>query len=102
MAARTIGGLCARSLRFVTGASLEEIVLRHAVGRPLAAVNRAEGASGVMMIPIPKRGRLSAVEGQAAARGLPGIEEVTITNCNAVTKRQAAADHDEENNSQEN
>jgi biotin carboxylase len=79
MAARTIGGLCARSLRFPTGASLEEVVLRHVIGRPLAEGGPAEGASGVMMIPIPKRGRLRAVEGQAAARALPGIEEVTLT-----------------------
>ena len=85
MAARTIGGLCGRSLRFATGASLEEVVLRHAVGGPpseagpAAGLEEATGASGVMMIPIARRGRLRAVGGQAAARALPGIEEVTIT-----------------------
>jgi biotin carboxylase len=79
MAARTIGGLCARSLRFATGAGLEEIVLRHALGRPLTAGGPAEGASGVLMIPIPRPGRLRAVAGQAAARELEGIKEVTIT-----------------------
>ena len=79
MAARTIGGLCARSLRFATGVSLEEIVLRHAVGRPLANLGEARGASGVMMIPIPRRGRLRAVEGLPAARAQPGIEDATIT-----------------------
>lgn len=79
MAARTIGGLCARSLRFATGASLEDVVLRQAVGRSVAELGKARGGSGVMMIPIPRRGRLRAVEGQAAARALPGIEEVTLT-----------------------
>ena len=32
-----------------------------------------------MMIPIPRRGRLRAVEGLPAARAQPGIEDVTIT-----------------------
>ena len=36
VAARTIGGKCAPpALRFATGTSLEEIVLRHALGDPL-------------------------------------------------------------------
>ena len=35
VAARSIGGLCARTLRFGAGIALEELVLRHALGMPL-------------------------------------------------------------------
>ena len=35
LAARSIGGLCSRSLRFGVDVSLEEVILRHALGLPL-------------------------------------------------------------------
>jgi len=73
VAARSIGGLCGRSLRFGLGASLEELILRHALGRPLDGLERERDASGVMMIPIERAGVLEAVGGQAQARAVPGI-----------------------------
>ena len=73
LAARSIGGLCGRSLRFGLGVSLEELVLRHALGRPLDGLRREAAASGVMMLPIPAAGTLVGVEGQEAARAVPGI-----------------------------
>jgi biotin carboxylase len=79
VAARTIGGLCARALRFGTGASLEELVVAHAMGMPLASVRRESQASGVMMLPIPRRGVLHGVTGTAAAREVAGIQDVVIT-----------------------
>ena len=79
VAARTIGGLCARALRFGAGASLEELVVAHAIGAPLASLRREAGASGVMMIPIPARGVLHGVRGLAEARAVPGVEDVVIT-----------------------
>ncbi len=79
IAARTIGGLCSRTLRFGTGFSLEEVVLRHALGVEIKSFSREAQAAGVMMIPIPRRGELHAVEGVNEARALPGIEEITIT-----------------------
>ncbi len=79
MAARSIGGLCGRSLTFGTGLSLEDLILRHALGLPLESTAREERAAGVMMIPTPRAGVLTAVEGVAAAREVPGIEEVTIS-----------------------
>ena len=77
VAARTIGGLCGRLLRFGTGLSLEDIVLMHASG---AAIPRVEdhGGAGVLMIPIPQAGILRRVEGVVAAERVPYIEEVTI------------------------
>ncbi len=78
VAPRTIGGLCSRALRFGTGVSLEELVLSHALGRETIGLDRERDAAGVMMIPIPRAGRLRRVVGLEAARGEPGIEDVTI------------------------
>jgi len=78
IAARSIGGLCSRTLRFGTGMSLEELILRHALGLGVAAAG-LEGAAGVMMIPIPRAGVLEEVLGLAEARAVPAIEDVTIS-----------------------
>ena len=58
VAARTIGGLCARTLQFGAGIALEEVVLRHALGMDLGDLARPPGAAGVMMLPIPRAGVL--------------------------------------------
>ncbi len=111
VAARPIGGLCSRALRFngvgrifpmarsadklaenaqeslgkSSGkssrphCSLEELLLRHALGEPVAEWAREADASGVMMIPIPRRGVFRSVSGADAARALPNIEDVRIT-----------------------
>jgi biotin carboxylase len=78
VAARTIGGLCSRALSFSTGRSLEELVIAHALGLPLGATG-ALGASGVLMVPIPRAGTLVGVDGQAEARQVPGVIDVQIT-----------------------
>jgi hypothetical protein len=59
--------------------SLEEVILRHALGLPLAGLVRESGASGVMMLPIPEAGTLVAVRGQAAARAVPGVAGLEVT-----------------------
>ena len=79
LAARTIGGLCSRTLRFGAGLSLEELVIRHALGIELDSLERERQPAGVMMIPIPRAGVLRAVRGREAALAVPGIEEVTIS-----------------------
>ncbi|HLE45201.1 MAG TPA: ATP-grasp domain-containing protein [Methylomirabilota bacterium] len=79
LAARSIGGLCSRTLRFGTGMSLEEIIIRHALGIEIDTLERERQPAGVMMIPIPRRGTLEAVRGREAAEAVPGIEAVTIT-----------------------
>jgi biotin carboxylase len=88
IAARPIGGLCARSLRFASaiegpdardGMSLEELLLRHATGEPLDGYGREAGASAVMMIPIPRRGYFKSVSGTEEARSVEAIEDVVIT-----------------------
>jgi biotin carboxylase len=83
VAARPIGGLCARALRFREGTSelvsLEEVLLSHAVGHDVSGYHREVDASGVMMIPIPKRGVLRGVDGLDSARGVSGIVDIRIT-----------------------
>jgi biotin carboxylase len=79
VAARPIGGLCARTLRFDHDMPLEELILRHAVGEDMSRVRLRGGASGVMMIPIPKAGIYRGVEGVENACKVPDVEEVAIT-----------------------
>lgn len=79
VAARTIGGLCARSLTFSLGRSLEELVLAHALRIPLDHAQRDEGASGVLMIPIARPGTFLSLEGRDAALTVPGITDVQVT-----------------------
>lgn len=79
LAARSIGGLCARTLRFGTGMGLEEVVLRHAAGLPLRGLAREASAAGVAMLYPPKAGTLSRVGGVERAEAVPGIESVDIT-----------------------
>ena len=79
IAARSIGGLCGRTLRFGTGMSLEELILRRALGRPMDSLERERAAAAVMMIPIPRGGILEEVRGLDEARAVPHIEDVTIS-----------------------
>ena len=87
LAARPIGGRCSGALRFGTGdsglaagVSLEEIVVRHALGMPIASLERERCASGVMMIPVPGGGGvLREVRGVEEARAVPLVEDVAIT-----------------------
>ncbi len=79
VAARSIGGLCARVLRFGAGVSLEELILRHAIGLENDTLERERRPAGVMMLPIPDAGVLRTVAGVDAARAVAGVDGVTIT-----------------------
>jgi hypothetical protein len=94
IAARPIGGLCARALRFVedenqasqkknphdqASIGLEELLLLHSLEVPVTTWMRERRASGVMMIPVPSSGILENVQGQEASRTTPEITELLIT-----------------------
>jgi biotin carboxylase len=79
IAPRSIGGLCSRTLRFGDGLSLEALILRHALGFDVEALEREKPAAGVMMIPIPRAGILRQVAGQEDAKQVAGIEDIRIT-----------------------
>ena len=79
VAARSIGGLCSRSLRFgLMGTSLEELILSVAVGRGRPPA-RQPGASGVMMLPVTRSGVMAGVDGIDAARAIEGVVEIDVT-----------------------
>ena len=78
IAARSIGGLCGRVLRHALGMSLEELILRHALNRPLPQTQHVQ-ASGVMMIPIPGRGIFQGVHNLDSALKVTDISDIQIT-----------------------
>jgi len=84
VAARPIGGLCSRALRFRIplvddNVSLEELLLRLALGLDVSRIYRENAAAGVMMIPIPQAGFYQKTQGVDEALATPGIEEIHIT-----------------------
>ncbi len=79
IAARPIGGLCSRALRFGDGMPLEELVLRHAIGEDVAKLELQDAASGVMMIPIPRAGVYEDVAGVEEAREVECVDDVIVT-----------------------
>lgn len=78
LAARSIGGLCSRSLRFLGGTSLEMMILLNALGIPVDAAP-PPGAAGVLMLPVERGGVLRGVEGQAEAKAVAEITGLSIT-----------------------
>lgn len=79
LAGRSIGGLCAKTLRFGPDISLEELIVRQAFGMDISHLERQAEARGVMMIPIPEAGILKEVSGCEDATSIRYIESVEIT-----------------------
>ncbi len=84
VAARSIGGLCSRALRFEIPlvdkeVSLEELLIRLMLGLDISRIYREDAASGVMMIPIPAAGFYQETQGIDEARAVGGIEDIVIT-----------------------
>ena len=82
LGARPIGGRCSQVLRFGRAPavfSLEELLLRHALGQSVPTFERVDEAAGVMMIPVAGAGVLRAVRGVDAARAVGGVEDVVLT-----------------------
>jgi hypothetical protein len=79
VAARPIGGLCARGLRFGGAMTLEEIVILHAIGKMPRDLALCPPALGVMMIPVPRAGVFDRVTGVEKALTTGGIDDIVIT-----------------------
>jgi len=77
VAARTIGGDCAQSLKPSGNYSLEELVISFAIDEPLIPEPQ-QTSSGVLMIPVPKAGILKRVEGILEAQKVPYITSLSI------------------------
>jgi biotin carboxylase len=78
LAARSIGGLCSRALRFLDGVSLEQLVLANALGRRVNPHRHAR-PGGVLMLPVEHAGVLQAVHGTTDAAAVPGITGLSLT-----------------------
>ncbi len=82
VAARPIGGLCARALRFEHGGAsigFEEFLLRFALGESMREWTREARASAVMMVPIPRSGVYRRVDGVEEAARVMHVDEISIT-----------------------
>ncbi len=79
LASRSIGGRCSRVLQFRCGLSLEALIVAAALGGEVPDLRLVPEARGVLMIPVPSRGRLQAVPGRARAADLPGVERIEFT-----------------------
>jgi biotin carboxylase len=84
VAARSIGGLCSRALRFEIPlvdkeVSFEELLIRLMLGLDVSRIYREDAASGVMMIPIPEAGFYQETLGIDEARSVGGIEDMVMT-----------------------
>ena len=55
------------------------MILRSALGLPTVDTSPAKPATGVLMVPIPATGTLTAVEGIDAVLDIEGIDAVEIT-----------------------
>jgi hypothetical protein len=78
LAARSIGGLCSRSLRFGDGISLETLILANSLGCRVTLPCLPD-AAGVLMLPVERAGFLQRVDGQADALAVSGITGLSIT-----------------------
>jgi biotin carboxylase len=76
--ARAIGGVCGRLHSYGLGLDYLATALRSSLGEPIALPQTHQTPSGVMMIPVPQRGRLEAIEGIERARQIEGIRDVII------------------------
>jgi biotin carboxylase len=80
VAARSIGGLCSKSLTFgLMGTTLEALILRNALGLDKPELRREQVASGVLMIPIPRPGTFREIKGLESVREMEHISAIDIT-----------------------
>jgi biotin carboxylase len=77
IAARTIGGECAKLVEFASNRSLESIVIEYAMGINADTIS-LETAAGVMMMPTPRSGVLRRVEGVLNAQSVKNIKSVNL------------------------
>ncbi len=78
IAARPIGGVCARAHTYCLGFDYAECVLRNALGESVELSHQTCTPSGVMMLPVPQAGRLVSVTGLEEAQRVSGVRDVFI------------------------
>ena len=78
IASRSIGGLCGSVLTHALGMTLEELILRHALGLARPAPRRRTPC-GVMMLPIREHGIFDRATGLDKALAVSGVTGIRIT-----------------------
>lgn len=79
LASRSIGGRCSSVLKFRSGVTLEELVIQAALGESPSDFELEPMPSGVMMLPVPRTGRLRGVTGRELALAVPGVTGLELT-----------------------
>ena len=77
VAARTIGGECARLFELVTNFGLEEYILNRATKRKCQSIKFRQ-AAGILMIPVPNSGIVRRIEGVTQAQEVKHILDVKL------------------------
>lgn len=78
LAARSIGGLCSYALELYLGVSIEELMIQELLGGT-AKIEPICPSAGVMMIPIPRAGKLIHVSGLETAQQIEFIDKIKIS-----------------------
>lgn len=79
LAARSIGGLCSRIVSFGNETTLEELILRNAMGTRISPFLPSAEPAGVMMLPIPHTGEFKALNGIADAVAVDGVLDCVLS-----------------------
>lgn len=80
LAARTIGGLCSRALRFgLNETPVEQLLIRNALGDHVRGIRRESRASGVAMVSARAAGTFAGIDGVEQAAAIPGVEAIEVT-----------------------
>lgn len=78
VAARTIGGDCARTLDTGDGLNLEALTISLAMGEAIPEIVERKLSHGVMMLPITEAGLLKRTEGISEAKKIKHIDNIEI------------------------
>jgi len=80
VAARSVGGLCSRSLNFgLMNTTLETLILRNALAMDKPELHREAVASGVLMIPIPRSGTFRGLVNEKEVRALASVTGIELS-----------------------
>ncbi len=79
LAARSIGGTCSKAVPLAGRTSIEQLILAESLGLDVPNLVFENQASGVYMIPVPRKGRLRAINGIEKARAVRWITGIDMT-----------------------
>jgi hypothetical protein len=78
IAGRPIGGVCSRLHTYCLGSDYNELIVRAALGEVVAIEPAGLTPAGVMMLPVPRPGRITRITGVDEARSIEGVRDMLI------------------------